>query len=73
MHKYTSDSAKLYKQLGIKGTTYEPGFEEAARLLGDLSEKTVLDFGCGTGRTTRFLKELGAEAVIGVDVNPNML
>ncbi len=32
----------------------------------------ALDFGCGTGRSTRFLRELGF-APVGVDISPEML
>ncbi|HYA64945.1 MAG TPA: class I SAM-dependent methyltransferase, partial [Candidatus Sulfotelmatobacter sp.] len=34
--------------------------------------KRALDFGCGTGRSTRFLQELGFSA-IGVDISEDML
>ena len=36
------------------------------------SGRDALDYGCGAGRSTRFLKRLGFETV-GVDVSPNML
>src|SRR5205085_2695700 len=36
------------------------------------SGRHALDYGCGAGRSTRFLKRLGFETV-GVDVTPNML
>lgn len=36
------------------------------------SHPRALDFGCGTGRSTRFLKRHGFEAV-GIDISPDML
>jgi SAM-dependent methyltransferase len=42
-------------------------------LLGDISGKTFLDFGCGAGRSARFLKELGAQHVYAVDHDQNMI
>jgi SAM-dependent methyltransferase len=42
------------------------------RVLGSLEGKAVLDFGCGTGRLTRFVAERGADAV-GVDATPEMI
>lgn len=35
--------------------------------------KTAIDHGSGTGRSTRFLKQLGLEKVVGVDVNNEMI
>ncbi len=73
MYKYSQNNAKTYSKLGIKGTTYESGFNEAKRLFGNLSGKTVLDFGCGAGRTAKLLLSMGAEKVIGVDHNQSMI
>jgi SAM-dependent methyltransferase len=39
---------------------------------GEGHKLTALDFGCGTGRSTRFLKNLGFNA-IGVDISEDML
>lgn len=72
-YSYLPEHAQIYSQLGVSGTTYEMGFREAGRLLGDMRGRIVLDFGCGTGRSTRLLKSLGAERVIGVDRNENMI
>ena len=73
MYKYSQNNAETYGKLGIKGTTYESGFNETKRLLGDLSGKTVLDFGCGAGRTAKLLLSMGAEKVVGVDHNQSMI
>jgi SAM-dependent methyltransferase len=43
------------------------------RLLGDLSEKSVLDLACGEGFHTRQIKRHGAERVVGVDSSPKMI
>jgi ubiquinone/menaquinone biosynthesis C-methylase UbiE len=72
-YSYTGRNAELYGSLGIEGTTYQIGFDAVAELLGDIRGKTFLDFGCGTGRSARFLKELGAQHVYAVDHDQNMI
>src|ERR1700722_13375606 len=73
MYHYSPENARIYSQLEIVGTTYEISFNEVKRFLGNLQGRTVLDFGTGTGRSTRLLKSLGAEKVIGVDHDANMI
>ncbi len=70
---YTGANAGLYRSFGIKGTTYQIGFDAVARLLGDISGRTFLDFGCGAGRSARFLRALGARHVYAVDHDQNMI
>jgi ubiquinone/menaquinone biosynthesis C-methylase UbiE len=72
-YSYTDGTAELYGLLGIEGTTYQIGFDAVAKLLGDITGKTFLDFGCGTGRSARFLKELGAQHVYAVDHDQKMI
>ena len=72
-YRYTDGNAELYGSLGIEGTTYQIGFDAVANLLGDITGKTFLDFGCGTGRSARFLKELCARHVYGVDHDQDMI
>jgi glyoxylase-like metal-dependent hydrolase (beta-lactamase superfamily II)/SAM-dependent methyltransferase len=72
-YSYTDGNAELYGSLGIEGTTYQIGFDAVATLLGDIRGKTFLDFGCGTGRSARFLKQLGAQHVYAVDHDQNMI
>ncbi|HSK19663.1 MAG TPA: class I SAM-dependent methyltransferase [Longimicrobiales bacterium] len=66
------DRAAAYADLGFAGTYYL-----AFRDLPDLiarhgTGRKALDFGCGAGRSTRFLKELGLDT-IGIDVAEPML
>ena len=72
-YRYTDASAELYGSFGIEGTTYQIGFDAVAKLLGDIGSRTFLDFGCGTGRSARFLTELGARHVYAVDHDQNMI
>ena len=72
-YKYSGGNAELYGSFGIEGTTYQIGFDAVAMLLGDIRGKTFLDFGCGTGRSARFLRELGARHVYAVDHDQNMI
>lgn len=73
MYKYSDDNAATYSKLGIKGTTYESGFNEAKKIFGDLSGKIALDFGTGAGRTAQLFLSMNAAKVIGVDHNQSMV
>ena len=73
MYTYSAENAKIYSQLGIVGTTYEVSFNEMAKSLGKMQGKTVLDYGTGRGRSARLLQTLGAQRVIGVDHDHNMI
>ena len=70
---YTSGSAQSYGTLGIAGTTYEIGFAAARRLLGQVEGAVFLDFGSGAGRSSQFLRDLGAARVLAVDHNEEMI
>ena len=43
------------------------------QLIGDVSGKSVLDLGCGTGSNSKKLIELGAKKVLGIDLSSNMI
>jgi ubiquinone/menaquinone biosynthesis C-methylase UbiE len=67
-----ADRARAYADLEFPGT-YFLAFRDLPELLRKhVSGRRALDFGCGTGRSTRFLRELGFE-VIGVDISEAML
>ncbi len=48
------------------------GYGAVMELLGDVRGKKVLDYGCGTGKFSRILKDAGAE-VVGVDISEKEL
>jgi 2-polyprenyl-3-methyl-5-hydroxy-6-metoxy-1,4-benzoquinol methylase len=43
------------------------------KLLGDISQKSVLDLACGEGFYTRRIKRKGAGTVVGVDISEEMI
>ncbi|MFE5326391.1 class I SAM-dependent methyltransferase [Embleya sp. NPDC056575] len=58
----------------VKNLPY--AFVERETLLGglpDLTGKSVLDVACGTGYYSRLFKRLGAEHVVGVDIEKSMI
>jgi len=64
--------ARSYADLAFPGT-YSLAFRDLPALFArQVSGPSALDFGCGTGRSTRFLRNLGFHA-IGVDVSASML
>ncbi len=69
---FQSTKAKLYAQYKIIGTDYL-AFRDLPELIKKYSHgKKAIDYGCGCGRSTQFLKNLGLE-VVGVDTSPEML
>jgi len=64
--------AVSYAKLKFPGTYYL-AFRDLPGLIAEhVKGNTALDFGCGTGRSTRFLRDLGFQTV-GVDISSEML
>jgi SAM-dependent methyltransferase len=64
--------AAAYAKLEFPGTYYLAYRDLPAIIREHVAGNRALDFGCGAGRSTRFLKELGFDAV-GVDIAPDMI
>ena len=53
--------------------TYYLAFRDLPGIIKDhVSGTKAVDFGCGTGRSTRYVRQLGFE-VIGIDISPEMI
>jgi len=64
--------AEAYSRLEFPGT-YFLAYRDLPAILGrHVAGGRAVDFGCGAGRSTRFLRRLGFEAV-GVDVSADMI
>jgi len=64
--------AEAYSRLEFPGT-YFLAYRDLPAILGcHVAGRRAVDFGCGAGRSTRFLRRLGFEAV-GVDVSTDMI
>jgi ubiquinone/menaquinone biosynthesis C-methylase UbiE len=64
--------AEAYARLEFPGTYYL-AYRDLPEIISKIvTGKTALDFGCGTGRSTRFLKEIGFNT-IGIDISEDML
>lgn len=71
--QYWDELADLY-QVTDATTDWLLGYPQVLRLLGDLNGKSVLDYGCGNGRFTRFMAETYPLArIIGVDTSPQAI
>ncbi len=64
--------AEAYDRLEFPGTYYLAYRDLPAIIRRHVHGKKALDFGCGTGRSTRFLQTLGFD-VTGVDIAEQML
>ena len=64
--------AEAYDRLEFPGTYYLAYRDLPAIIKKHVQGRKALDFGCGTGRSTRFLRNLGFD-VVGVDVAEHML
>jgi ubiquinone/menaquinone biosynthesis C-methylase UbiE len=64
--------AEAYAKLGFPGTYYL-AYRDLPDIISEhVKGRKAIDFGCGTGRSTRFLRRLGFDAV-GVDISEDML
>jgi SAM-dependent methyltransferase len=64
--------AKEYAELEFHNT-YHLAYRDLPEIISKhVSANKALDFGCGTGRSTRFIEMLGFD-VIGIDIAENML
>jgi len=64
--------AEAYAGLEFPGTYYLAYRDLPAIIAKHVSGRAALDFGCGTGRSTRFLKKLGFHP-LGIDISSNMI
>ena len=64
--------AESYAKLEFPGTYYLAFRDLKAIFAEHLRGPAALDFGCGAGRSTRFLKKLGFDAV-GIDISASMI
>jgi SAM-dependent methyltransferase len=70
---YDDDArARAYAELAFPGTYYLAYRDLPEIIRAHVRGTRALDFGCGAGRSTRFLRDLGFQ-VIGVDIAPPML
>jgi SAM-dependent methyltransferase len=64
--------ADAYATLEFPGTYYLAFRDLPAIIARYVTGRVALDFGCGTGRSTRFLKRLGIDAT-GIDISTSMI
>ena len=64
--------AEAYAKLEFPGTYYLAYRDLPGIISEHVKGRKALDFGCGTGRSTRFLQKLGFEAT-GVDIADDMI
>ena len=64
--------AESYAKLEFPGTYYLAYRDIPKIILKHVKGRKAIDFGCGTGRSTRFLKKCGFDAV-GIDISEDMI
>jgi SAM-dependent methyltransferase len=64
--------AEAYATLEFPGTYYLAYRDLPAIIAEHVTGREALDFGCGAGRSTRFLKKLGFHAT-GIDISASMI
>lgn len=67
-----TNRAAAYATLEFPGTYYLAYRDLPAIIAKHVTGRVALDFGCGAGRSTRFLKKLGFDA-IGIDISSSMI
>lgn len=67
-----AERAEAYARLEFPGTYYLAYRDLPEIISKHVKGRQAIDFGCGTGRSTRFLQKLGFDA-IGVDIAEDMI
>ena len=67
-----AERARAYSKLEFPGTYYLAYRDVPEIVASHIQGRLALDFGCGAGRSTRFLKKLGFE-VVGIDIASSMI
>jgi SAM-dependent methyltransferase len=67
-----AERARAYATLEFPGTYYLAYRDLPAIIAQHVTGQRALDFGCGAGRSTRFLRKLGFDAV-GIDISASMI
>jgi ubiquinone/menaquinone biosynthesis C-methylase UbiE len=67
-----AERAESYSKLAYPNTYYLAFRDLPAIIFKYVNGKRALDFGCGTGRSTRFLNNLGYDT-IGIDISEEMV
>ena len=65
--------AGAYAKLQFPGTYYLAFRDLPAIIREHVGGTAALDFGCGAGRSTRFVRGLGFDRVVGVDIAEQMV
>lgn len=73
MESQFDDLAGLYENMASWPFRRHLEIPTVLNLLGDLTGQHVLDFGCGSGMYSRWMKARGATRVVGYDVADGML
>ncbi|RDK02990.1 class I SAM-dependent methyltransferase [Paraburkholderia lacunae] len=73
MESQFDDLAALYDEMASWPFRRDMEIPNVLATLGDVSGRDILDFGCGNGMYSRWLKERGARRVTGYDVSDGML
>lgn len=67
-----TERAEAYATLELPGTYYLAYRDLPAIIAEHVTGRVALDFGCGAGRSTRYLRKLGFDA-IGIDISSSMV
>lgn len=73
MESQFDELASLYEDMAQWPFRKQMEIPNVFAVLGDLTGRDVLDFGCGNGMYSRWMKARGARRVVGYDVSDGML